>query len=208
MSPEWLPITTSLGLYAAVVVSPGPNFALISRLAVSGERSAAIGAAFGFAVSATIYAILSMAGLALVLTKIGWLATSVQIAGGCYLVYLGTMAWLTAKPSSVVQQARSMTTGPWRGLRMGLLVDLSNPKAIAFFIGLYAVAIPPETALWAMILILIGGFMLEIVWYGLITLLLSRRPIRNVYDRFSRRIERAIGTLLIAFGIRLISEKL
>jgi threonine/homoserine/homoserine lactone efflux protein len=208
MSPEWLTITTSLGLYAAVVVSPGPNFALISRLAVSGERSAAIGAAFGFAVSATIYAILSMAGLALVLTKIGWLATSVQIAGGCYLIYLGTMAWLTAEPSNIVQQARSMTTGPWRGLRMGLLVDLSNPKAIAFFIGLYAAAIPPGTALWAKILILIGGFMLEIVWYGLMTLLLSRRPVRNVYDRFSRRIERAIGTLLIAFGIRLISEKL
>jgi threonine/homoserine/homoserine lactone efflux protein len=208
MSPEWLTIATSLGLYAAVVVSPGPNFALISRLAVSGERLAAIGAAFGFAVAATIYAILSMAGLALILTKIGWLATSVQIAGGCYLIYLGTTAWLTAKPSNVVQQARAMTTGPWRGLRMGLLVDLSNPKAIAFFIGLYAVAIPPETALWAKIVILTGGFTLEIVWYGLMTLLLSSRPVQNIYGRFSRRIERAIGTLLIAFGIRLISEKL
>lgn len=30
-----------------------------------------------------------MTGLALVLTRIGWLATVIQIAGGCYLIYLG-----------------------------------------------------------------------------------------------------------------------
>ena len=207
MRQELLTIGTTLALYAAVVVSPGPNFALISRLAVSGKRRAAFGATFGLAIAATLYAVLTMTGLALVLTRIGWLASLIQIAGGCYLVYLGIMAWLTAKPAETAQQTPT-PHGVFRGLRMGMLVNLSNPKGIAFFIGLYAVAIPPVTALWAKLAILVGGFLIEVLWYSLVTVLLSSRPARAAYSRFGLCIERAIGTVLAAFGLRLISEKL
>lgn len=207
MGTELTTIITTLGLYAAVVVSPGPNFALISRLAVSGARTTATGATFGLALAATLYALLSMTGLALILTQVGWLASLIQIAGGCYLVYLGVMAWLSDDARSPLHhQAESGSLG--RGLRMGALVNFSNPKGIAFFIGLYAVAVPPETALWAKAVILAGGFLLEIIWYGFAIVLLSSRPARAAYQRFGRWIERAIGTLLAAFGVRLISEKL
>lgn len=208
MSQELLTIATALALYAAVVVSPGPNFALITRLAVSGARPAAFGATFGLAIAATFYAVLTMTGLALVLTRVGWLASLVQIAGGCYLVYLGLMAWLSAKPAATAPQPYAPSGSVLRGLRTGILINLSNPKGIAFFIGLYAVAIPPGTALWAKLAILGGGFVLEILWYGIVTVLLSSRPARAAYDRFGRWIERAIGTLLAAFGLRLIFEKL
>jgi threonine/homoserine/homoserine lactone efflux protein len=208
MRQDLLTIGTTLALYAAVVVSPGPNFALISRLAVSGARRAAFGATFGLAIAATIYAVLTMTGLALVLTRVGWLASLIQIAGGCYLVYLGIMAWLTARPAATAQQNHSSPHGAFRGLRMGLLVNLSNPKGIAFFIGLYAAAVPTATALWAKLAILAGGFLLEIIWYSLVTVLLSSRPARAAYDRFGLWIERVIGTVLAAFGLRLISEKL
>lgn len=55
--------------------------------------------------------------------------------------------------------------------------------------------------------ILLGGFALEILWYSLVTLLLSGRTARLVYERFGRWIERSIGTLLAAFGLRLIAER-
>ncbi|WP_234624814.1 LysE family translocator [Agrobacterium vitis] len=203
-----LTVLTTLGLYAAVVISPGPNFALISRLAVSGNRSTAVGATFGLAFAATIYAILSMSGLALVLTKISWLTSLVQIAGGCYLVYLGLMAWLPDRSTVASQAQPKETKGFGRGFGVGMLVNLSNPKGIAFFIGLYAVAIPPETALWAKLLILFGGFTLEIVWYGLVVLLFSSRRAQMLYQQFGRWIERVLGALLAAFGLRLIAEKI
>lgn len=208
MRQELLTIGTTLALYAAVVVSPGPNFALISRLAVSGARRAAFGATFGLAIAATAYAVLTMTGLALVLTRVGWLASLIQIAGGCYLVYLGIMAWLTARSATTAQQTHSTPHAAFRGLRMGMLVNLSNPKGIAFFVGLYVVAVPPATAAWAKLVILAGGFLLEIIWYSLVTVLLSSRPARAAYDRFGLWIERAVGTVLAAFGLRLISEKL
>ncbi|HBF31910.1 LysE family transporter [Rhizobium sp.] len=208
MNPDVLTVLTALGLYAAVVISPGPNFALISKLAMSGARSTAVGATFGFAIAATFYAVLTMAGLALFLAKVGWLASLIQIAGGCYLVYLGLMAWLSGKPDTMKQGVSSVEKGDvLRGVRMGMIVNLSNPKGIAFFIGLYAVAVPPEAGLLAKLAILVGGFLIEIIWYSLVTALLSRRQAKAVYDRFGQWIERAIGTALAGFGIRLIAEK-
>ncbi|MEQ8967008.1 MAG: LysE family transporter [Azospirillaceae bacterium] len=208
MTDPLVVIATTLTLYAAVVVSPGPNFALVTRLAVGGARPAAIGASFGFAVAATLYAVLTMTGLALVLTRLDWLADAVQVAGGAYLVYLGVTAWASARSGDGDGESRPDSPSALRGLRTGMLVNLSNPKGIAFFIGLYAAAIPPGTPLWAKSAILAGGFLLEIAWYGLVTVALSSPPARRVYDRIGRWIERAVGAVLAAFGLRLMMETL
>src|SRR3954454_6794567 len=99
MSRELVVILTTLGLYAAVLISPGPNFALVSRLAISGASRAAAGSALGFGLAASFYQVLTMTGLSLLLTKVGWLASAIQVAGGLYLVYLGVGAWLSGARS-------------------------------------------------------------------------------------------------------------
>ena len=209
MTQELYIVATTLTLYAIAVASPGPNFALVSRLAISGSRRAATSATFGLALAATLYAVLTMTGLALVLSQIGWLATLIQIAGGCYLVYLGLKAWFARAPLAAGNGDQGSPGAEMaRGFRMGIIVNLSNPKVITFFVSLYAVTVPSDTALWAKLAILAGGFMLEILWYGMVILLLSTAPARRSYQRFGRWIERLIGTALAAFGVRLLAEKL
>jgi threonine/homoserine/homoserine lactone efflux protein len=56
-------VLTVLTLYAAIVVSPGPNFALVSRLTLRREDRAAWGATLGLALAATFYGLLAMVGL-------------------------------------------------------------------------------------------------------------------------------------------------
>lgn len=208
MSQEMTTIIAALAIYTAVVLSPGPNFTLITRLAASGARRAALGATLGFSVGATVYAVLSMTGLALVITRVGWLVTFVQIVGGCYLIHLGLSAWFGHTAKTLDDPGNPHVTSAARGFRMGLIVELSNPKGIAFFVSFFAVAVPVETAPWAKATILAGGFILEIMWYGAASFLLSTRPVRAAYERFAIWIERAIGTILAGFGLRLISEKI
>lgn len=208
MSGEITVILTALAIYAAGAISPGPSFTLILRLAASGARPAAFGATVGFSFGAAAYAALAMTGFALVITRMGWLMSAIQIAGGCYLIYLGLSAWLAGPhdpdASSVHADARSFG----RGLSMGLLVELANPKSIAFFVSIFAVAVPAETALWAKATILLGGFLVDLVWYGFAATMLSTRPVQSLYRRFAVWIERVLGTVLAGFGIRLVSEKI
>ena len=196
-------ITTTLALYLAVTVSPGPNFAVVSRLAVSGSRRAAYGASVGIGLASIIYATLSMTGLAVLLREIGWLARAVQICGGCYLIYLGVTAFIGAGAMSKSSGSVAVHSG-WYGLRTGFVVDLSNPKSIAFFIGLYAVAVPPETAIWAKVTIIAGCFVLETFWYGLVAAMLSTPAALAIYRRLGKSIERTIGVFLAGFGLRMI----
>ncbi len=208
MTPEFTIILTTLGLYAVAVVSPGPNFALISRLALAGSRTAAWGATIGLALSATFYAILTIAGLSVLLARVGWLASLVQIAGGSYLVYLGVRTLLEAKVRPAGEPAAPVRETALHGLRMGIIVNLTNPKVITFFLSLYAATMPAEASLWTKLAVVVGGFLLEIMWYGLVILLFSTPPARAAYDRVGHWIERAMGTALTAFGLILISEVL
>jgi threonine/homoserine/homoserine lactone efflux protein len=199
-------IMTTLALYLAVTISPGPNFAVISRLAVSGSRRAAYGASLGIGLASIIYAGLSMAGLAVLLKEIGWLARAVQVCGGCYLIYLGVSSWIGA---GAMQRSADPVAlrGGWYGLRTGFIVDLSNPKSIAFFVGLYAVAVPSETALWAKIAIIAGCFILETLWYALVATVLSTPAAVAAYRRAGKWIERSIGVVLAGFGVRMIYDR-
>lgn len=86
--------------------------------------------------------------------------------------------------------------------------NLLDPKGIAFFLSLYRVAIPAGTGLWAKAVILLGGFAVEVAWYGTAAVLLSSASARTACGRRGRWIERGIGTLLARFGLRLITERL
>jgi threonine/homoserine/homoserine lactone efflux protein len=206
MSQELVVILTAVGLYAALVISPGPNFALVSRLAISGSTRGAAGSALGFGLAAAFYQILTMAGLSLLLTRVGWLASAIQVAGGLYLVYLGIGAW-TNGHKSMAEDSRPRDRGFLAGLRIGTLVCLSNPKAIAFFLGLYAAVVPADTPLWVKVTILAFTFAIETGWYLAVVFVFSRRWPRDLYQRFGRWIERVLGVFLAGFGIRLIAEK-
>ena len=208
MAPEMIIVASTLGIYAVAVVSPGPNFALISRLALGGSRTAAMGATMGLALSATFYAILTIAGLSALLTRVGWLASVVQIAGGSYLIYLGVKTVREAKPKPPGERRVRTQETIRQGFKTGVIVNLSNPKVITFFLSLYAVTMPADAPLWVKLAVLLGGFLLEILWYGLVILLFSTPPARAAYDRVGHWIERVIGTALTLFGLKLISEKL
>ncbi len=202
-------LTYTLSIYAAIVISPGPNFALVSRLALQGRKDTCRGAILGLAIAATFYAFLAMVGLAALLEEISWLARSVQIAGGLYLIYLGVNGWRASgqapRPCSdgVSRAARSFV----EGVRLGTIVNLSNPKAIAFFVGLYAVAVPPDASVETRMAVLVGGAALELSWYTVVSGILSQGPFRRIYQAGAKWIERTLGTVLILFGARLVLNK-
>lgn len=156
-------IYTTLGVYAFVVVSPGPAFTLVAQTALSGHARVATGAIVGLASAAAFYAALSMAGLLLVVQSMGWALRALQILGGAYLIWLGVKIWREQRSGSgYVESMPGNTDAAWRigfraGMWRGMIVNLSNPKAVVFFVSIYAVAIPEHVSLATRLAILAGG---------------------------------------------------
>jgi len=166
LNPYTVILGTSL-IWLAVVVSPGPNFLIVSRLALSRSRRSAIGATFGITVGSLSYAALTMFGLSVMMLRFAWLGDTVRIVGGAYLVWLGIQAWRTRPEEMQPAAASADQGGPslLHGLRVGFLTEITNPKGIAFFLGLFATAVPAAAPLWAKLAVLSVGGVIEVAWY-------------------------------------------
>jgi RhtB (resistance to homoserine/threonine) family protein len=207
MSPYAIIIGATL-IWLAAVVSPGPNFLIVSRLALSRSRRSAIGATVGIAVGSLIYAALTMFGLSVLILRFAWLGDTIRITGGAYLVWLGIQAW-RARPENLNPTAAKAVedeTSLFRGLRVGFLTEITNPKGIAFFLGLFAAAVPEGTPLWAKLAVLSAGGMIEVAWYTAVSFALSSGPMLAGYQRVRRTVDRLLGTLLIALGLKVVLD--
>lgn len=204
MSPYAIIFGATL-IWLAAVVSPGPNFLVVSRLALSRSRRSAVGATFGIAAGSLIYAALTLFGLSVLVLRFVWLGDTIRVVGGAYLVWLGIQAW-RARPDDMQSSATGAAQDRpslLHGLRVGFLTEITNPKGIAFFLGLFAAAVPAATPFWAKLSVLAAGGVIEVAWYTAVSFALSSGLVRAGYQRVKRTVDRVLGTLLIALGVRI-----
>lgn len=197
----WAAVAPPLAVIAIGVASPGPSFLVVSRTAMARSRPAALRAALGVASGDLLFAALAMSGLSLLLTEVRAIGFAVRIAGAAYLLWLGMMSWRGAG-APVALDARAGGRGG--GFRAGLLTCLTNPQAIAFFVGLFAASAAPDGPRWAEPAVVGGTFVLAMGWYGFVALAFSTARVRRGYARAKAWIDRAFGALLLALGLRLI----
>ena len=188
-------------VWAVTVVSPGPNFLATAHAALSSDRRRGVWLAAGIAVGTTIWATASLLGLGLLFQTLGWLYVLVKVAGAAYLIVFGLRLLLSrAAPQSAPGQVSNATLTPGQAFRRGLLTDLSNPKAAAFFTSLFAVAVPPQAPLWfdatiiALVVVQAGG------WYALVACVISHPKVAVRFAKAQAVLNRITGAVLLAFG--------
>jgi RhtB (resistance to homoserine/threonine) family protein len=179
------------------MLSPGPNVLLVAQTTMSRSRAAGIAAALGVAAGAGLLATAAIVGLALVTEQSSALRQGLQVAGGCYLVYLGASMWLAPR-----SRAPTPASGRTWFLR-GLLTNLSNPKAAVFFGSVVVATLGSDASDWvragAVVLIVVDA----VVWHCLVAVLFARPAIRDAYERRRRAIDGVAGTALAAVGLLL-----
>jgi threonine/homoserine/homoserine lactone efflux protein len=92
--------------------------------------------------------------------------------------------------------------------RDGLATSLANPKLAIFFVALFpqfvsdgSPVLPAALAMAAMIVVL------DLVWYSTLAMLVDRTRRAFARSRLARRLERLMGAVLIALGVRVALEQ-
>jgi threonine efflux protein len=202
MDSIWPAIFTFLGVYALAIVSPGPNFILVTNTALVDSRRAGLFAALGVATGSGLFALAGLVGLLVVVNSLPYFGTLLRLIGGGYLAWLGfdMLRHRHQPPGTKNAGGPETSCSPLVSYRTGLLTNLSNPKAWAFYLSLFTLLMTPHFPLWGKVFLNVAMFLISLIWYATVVVLISSRTIQPAFLGWRPVIQGALGVLLMLLG--------
>ncbi|MCL1136978.1 LysE family translocator [Shewanella pneumatophori] len=197
-------------VHLIALASPGPDFALVVRLATQESRAAAVASAMGIAVAILGHTLLSLTGVSLLIKSSEVLFTLVQLTGASYLAWMGLgavkAAWLHWRDKFTLEQCtkgKGLTV--YQGFMQGLYTNILNPKALVFFITLFSTLITPQISLATKSAAAALLFGLSFIWFSFIAIVLSKPNIQLKMKQASPLINLVTGLVFIFVALMIIN---
>jgi len=201
---------SALGLFATValahglaVMSPGPDFAVVTQQTLRQGRAAGLWTAAGIACGIVFHVGYGLFGLGWLIARLPWLLMLLQGLGGLFLLYLGLSALRSAPVSGEMRDAARATSSR-QAFRLGLLTNLLNPKAALFFVSLFAAVVGPQTALALKLLLALWIIGSTYAWFAFVAMTLGAESVRMRLLRHGHWIDRITGVVLLLLAVALL----
>lgn len=196
------------------VMSPGPDFAVVSRYSVRFGARVALWVSLGIGLGILVHVTYSILGLALVIHQTPWLYRLLFLVAAAYFFWLGYHALRSGPPqvNAAAEQndiqgseAAGVVSAP-RAVAIGFLTNGLNIKATMFFLGLFTSIIAPTTPVSVK-----AGYGLYLAlatftWFAFLSLLLGRTRIRDILLAHGYWFDRLMGVLLWALASHLLFQ--
>jgi len=200
-----------LAVAALLIVTPGPDTALVTRNALMAGRRAASFTTLGIAVGSICWALASVLGIAVLLERSVVVFTICKFAGAAYLGYLGLRSLIASfrdVKHAALETHISQATKPGKrvAFRQGLLNNLLNPKAGAIFASALPQFIRPGDTPLRLLLMMLAYEAILLSWLNLYGYLVSRAGQSRFGTRVRSILQGVTGVVLIALGLRLAWE--
>jgi threonine efflux protein len=200
-------ILVPLGVYALAVPMPGPGLVVISRASINGGAANGHAAAFGTTFGVAVYALATVLGLSTLLAALPWITTTIQVAAGFYLLYIGASLLISvfsrkSFSGDVTTELATIPDTRWIAFRQAVIVGLGNPKMAVFFISLFAPTMSEAMPLGARLAVLFGIILIDLVYHQLLAHIIARGA--GVARAAGKWFDALVGGCMTAFGIGLI----
>lgn len=199
-------------------MSPGPDFAMVSKISLLQGRREGILCALGIGTAISIHLAYTLLGLGVVFANNVWVLNTLRYLGAMYLIWLGISAlwpdikacFLRAKPQ---WKNKSLECNPMPSNKQpqnrsafwsGFTCNALNPKTMLFIVALFSQVISADTSL--LIELGYGTYiaLAHLVWFALVACLLTSARIQHKVMACKVWIERVTGALMTALGLRLL----
>lgn len=201
-----------LAVATLLIVTPGPDTALVTRHALLSGRRAASFTILGIGMGSIVWALASVFGLVVLLEESVVAFTVLKFVGAAYLGYLGLRSLIASfrehKQLDIPALASQETRLRERvAFRQGLLNNLLNPKAGAIFATALPQFLRPGDPPLRLVLMMLAYEAILLSWLNLYGLLVSRAGQSRFGTRVRSLLQGVTGVVLIALGVRLAFER-
>lgn len=201
---EYLPVILTVALvHLLAVISPGPDFIMITRNSLIYSGRTAIYSAIGLGLGILVHVIYSLFGIGLLISKSIVLFNIIKFFGAAYLIYIGYKS-LTSKSSNIHLQNQSHKTdlSKLAAIKIGFITNITNPKATLFFLSLFTLVINPNTPFVVKFIMGMEMSIVTALWFSLVGLLVSHHLVKSRLGKIQHFAEKFIGVVLIGLGIK------
>jgi threonine/homoserine/homoserine lactone efflux protein len=189
-------------------IIPGPGVLLVVSRALSGGLFASLWTIFGLLTADLIFLFIVVYGLQAIATVVAPALLFIQIIGAVYLIWLGISVWKSPSITASTDKKLPLKAQSFYALWLtGLIITLSNPKAILFYVSFLPSIIEITTLtsiditiMGLIICITIGGIMF---FYALTAINAKNKFAPSTNKKITQRIA---GSMIIATGIFILSR--
>ena len=183
------------------VISPGADFALVSRNSYLYGRQSGLYTAYGIACAVWIHIGYSVLGLSVLKHYLPNLLNVIQYIGALYLIYIGYKTFIQLP---VVEQSAVSFVQRKQAFRQGFLTNSLNPKTTLFVMSIFAQLLSNQSQMLSLIGYGVFISASHLIWFMLVACFCSTPAIRNQILQQQKTINRIIGAILSCLGLGLL----
>jgi threonine/homoserine/homoserine lactone efflux protein len=198
--------TLFLLMATATVFSPGPGVVMTLTNSIRYGFRGTLGGIFGIAFGALVVAAISATSLGVLLATSSTAFTVMKYLGAAYLIYLGIKLWRA--PAFKFAEAAHREADFGRRFFEGISLQLTNPKAIFFFLSVFPQFIDPSLDYTTQFFLLVVTYSsLVILIHCLYALTAHRAKAWLISENGGKVVNKAGGATFILFGALLAAAK-
>jgi threonine/homoserine/homoserine lactone efflux protein len=186
------------------VISPGADFAMVTRSSYAQGRKAGLAAAVGIALGVQVHVLYTVLGIAVIISQSPSLFLFMKVVGAGYLIYLGYKSLTNTTRIRLDGIGQDIGASLWAALRTGFLTNALNPKTMLFVISAYTQVVQPGSPL--ALDFAYGAFMsfAHWVWFSLVAVFFSSTALRKAMIERQVMMDRVFGLALIGLGLAVV----
>lgn len=188
------------------VISPGADFAMVTRNSLLHGQRAGVLCALGIALGVQVHVFYTMFGVRMLIAHAPALLHGIKLVGAAYLVWIG---WTTLSAAAAAQGDASGDHAAGRmlsaraALRMGFLTNALNPKTTLFVVSTYTQVVHAGTPIAAQFGYGLFMSVAHAAWFALVATLFASGTLRRALLARQRMVDRVIGVILMGLGLAL-----
>ena len=187
---------------AIIVAIPGPNVVLVINDSIRHGFYKSLITILGIKVGIALLLLISLSGLAALLSIFSSLFVIIKWTGVCYLIYLGISHLISCTKNFPDQKENEIESNSF--FLKGFLVSVTNPKGLLFAGAFFPQFLNKQLAIGPQIFILCSSFLMLATLIEIIYAWVGDRTGKIVKSNHFKRITGGLsGAFLVLFGIGL-----
>ena len=191
-------------LHLFAVMSPGPDYVLITRQSIRYGRRVALWSSGGIGIGILFHSVLAVTGILFFIASNDSYLLSLKLICSIFFFYvcLTSLIYTSNFDQNQVEDNKWSNKG---GFVAGLITNITNVKALLFFITLFGVVLNSQTQGNLMLYGLYMAFA-TFIWFSLLSYIFTSNIFKSQFLRFFTIFEKFLGLILVIIALQLLGN--